>query len=326
MGAQHPEPAATRSECAAAEETPGIRSGRLAATMLRRFAIQLSAALFLAPVAVALDVKSAAHLDSFVWHNPADWFGGFSALHISDDGRHMIALSDRARIVTARIERSEGQIADIHVLGQWPVLSSNGHDMKGGVGDSEGIAVTPDGGIFISFEGVHRVAYYSALGSSARVLPRPNAFRDLADNGSFEALAINGRGWLYTLPEKNRTAKGDIPVYRWNGDEWSTPFVLPQRGGFKPVAADFGPDGRFYVLERKVSLVGFRSRLRRWDVVNEKPGAEETLFETGTGAHDNLEGLSVWRDGQGRLRATMISDDNFLALQRTELVEYLLPD
>ena len=53
---------------------------------------------------------------------------------------------------------------------------------------------------------------------------------------------------------------------------------------------------------------------------------EEIVFETGTGTHDNLEGLSVWRDDQGRLRATMISDDNFLALQRTELVEYLLPD
>lgn len=39
------------------------------------------------------------------------------------------------------------------------------------------------------------------------------------------------------------------------------------------------------------------------------------------GRHDNLEGLSVWRDAQG-LRLTMVSDDNFMFFQRTEFVEY----
>ncbi|AXT27906.1 esterase-like activity of phytase family protein [Ruegeria sp. AD91A] len=294
--------------------------------MRRHLAIQVSTALFLASAALGVDVKTATHQGSFAWRHQADWFGGFSALHISDNGQQMMALSDRARLVTARIERLDGEITGLRILGHWPVLSSNGHIMSGGVGDSEGIAAALDGGFYISFEGVHRVAHYSAPGTKARVLPRPQAFQDLADNGSFEGLAIDGRGRLYTLPETNRTARGDIPVYRWNGQTWSTPFVLPQRGWFKPVAADFGPDGRFYVLERSLSVIGFRSRLRRWDLAGNVPNAEETLFETGAGAHDNLEGLSIWRDDNGHLRATMISDDNFLALQRTELVEYLLPD
>jgi len=42
--------------------------------------------------------------------------------------------------------------------------------------------------------------------------------------------------------------------------------------------------------------------------------------------HDNLEGVSVWRDADGALRATLVSDDNFRFLQQTEIVEYLLPD
>jgi hypothetical protein len=91
------------------------------------------------------------------------------------------------------------------------------------------------------------------------------------------------------------------------------------------VDADFGPDGRFYLLERDLTLLGFRSRLRRWDITAEGPGNEVTLFQTAAGTHDNLEGLSIWRDSTGGLRATMISDDNFLPLQRTELVEYALP-
>lgn len=38
--------------------------------------------------------------------------------------------------------------------------------------------------------------------------------------------------------------------------------------------------------------------------------------------HDNLEGISVWQDPDGRIRLTMISDDNFMVFQRTEIVEY----
>ncbi len=294
--------------------------------MRRGFAIQLIAALLLAGSVWAVVVKTASQLDSFVWRHNAEWFGGFSALHVSENGRHMIAVSDRSVLVTARIDRDGDRITDIRIVGHWPLLSSTGRIMPGHAGDSEGLAVTPEGDFFISFEGVHRVAYYPAPGTKARVLPRPAAFDELDRNGSFEALAIDDQGWLYTLTEKSRTAHGDIPVYRWNGRSWSTPFVLPQRDGFLPVAADFGPEGRFYVLERSVSLTGFRSRLRRWRIDGDDPVAEEILFETGTGAHDNLEGLSIWRDDLGRLRATMISDDNFLALQRTELVEYLLPD
>ncbi|EEX09192.1 conserved hypothetical protein [Ruegeria lacuscaerulensis ITI-1157] len=294
--------------------------------MLRSSSIQLIAALLLAGSAWAVELKSATHLGSFTWSHPGNWFGGFSAIHVSDGGRRAWVLSDRAMLVTARIERDGDQISEVRALKHGPLLSSRGRVLRGAAGDSEGLARAPDGSFYISFEGVHRVAHYAVPDAPARVLPRPRPFDGLDGNGSFEGLAIDVQGRLYTLPEKSRTASGDIPVYRWNGRAWSTPFVLPQRGRFLPVAADFGPDGRFYVLERAVALIGFRSRLRRWQIEGDTPTAEETLFETGTGTHDNLEGLSVWRDGQGRLRATMISDDNFLALQRTELVEYLLPD
>ncbi|WP_037313833.1 esterase-like activity of phytase family protein [Ruegeria halocynthiae] len=294
--------------------------------MRRRFAIQLIGAALLAGSVGAVEVKTATYLGSFSWRHNADWFGGFSAIQLSQDGRDAIILSDRATLITARIERDGPQITDIQILDHWPVLSSQGYVLSGHAGDAEGIAIAPGGGFFISFEGVHRVAQYQAPGSKARVLPRPKAFKALDSNGSFEGLAIDDLGRLYTLTEKSRTPQGDIPVYRWDGHAWSTPFVLPQRGRFLPVSADFGPDGRFYVLERAVSLIGFRSRLRRWSIEGDAPVAEEILFETGSGTHDNLEGLSVWRDDQGRLRGTMISDDNFLAIQRTELVEYLLPD
>ena len=289
-------------------------------------AIQLIAALFLAGAGWAVDHKSATHLGSFSWRHPAEWFGGFSAIHMSADGQEFVGMTDRSTLITAQVARKDGQITGIQITGNWPLVSSKGRPLIGGVGDSEGLAVARDGGLFISFENTHRVAYYPAPGSKAQVLPRPKAFDGFEENGGLEALAIDHRGHLYSMPEKNRTAAGDIPVYRWDGRAWSVPFVLQQSGKFLPVAADFGPDGRLYILERDLGWTGFRSRLRRWQLDGDSPHAEEILFQTSTGEHDNLEGLSVWRDDEGHLRATMISDDNFLALQRTELVEYLLPD
>ena len=41
---------------------------------------------------------------------------------------------------------------------------------------------------------------------------------------------------------------------------------------------------------------------------------------------DSLEGLSVWRDANGRLTATMIADNNFSFFLRNQIVEYRLPD
>ncbi|MFN6980242.1 MAG: esterase-like activity of phytase family protein, partial [Gemmobacter sp.] len=93
--------------------------------------------------------------------------------------------------------------------------------------------------------------------------------------------------------------------------------------GFLPVAADFGPDGALWVLERRFLRHGaFGSRLRRARRADLASWA--TILQTPDGVHGNLEGLSLWRDGAGRTRAAMVADDNFRWLQRNEFVEYVL--
>lgn len=290
-------------------------------------AVAIGAALLLSLLpARAIDRGKAEHLDSFTWNRTDPWFGGFSAIEVSDDGLSMTVLSDRAKILTARISRDGERISGVTPGQVHKVRSSRNKVLNGRAGDSEGLVVAPDGSLYISFEGIARVARYRRLGGPAEVLSRPKAFDHMARNGAFEALAMDPKGRLYTMPESSRAADGTIPVYRWDGRVWDTVFHLDQIGGFLPVAADFGPDGLLYVLERKAGTLGFRSRLRRWTVTERGASNEEILFQSGTGRHDNLEGLSVWRDAQGKLRATMISDDNFLFLQRTEIVEYRLPD
>ena len=92
------------------------------------------------------------------------------------------------------------------------------------------------------------------------------------------------------------------------------------------MGADFGPDGWFYLLERDFrGILGFAARVRRMKLTENGPTDEEILLTTRPLQYDNLEGISVWQDGRG-IRLTMISDDNFLFVQRTELVEYRLRD
>src|SRR5690606_38058901 len=114
-----------------------------------------------------------------------------------------------------------------------------------------------------SLEGEARVLAYNRLGGPARNLPSHKDFAKMQGNSSLEALAIDKRGWLYTLPERSGREDRPFPVYVFNGKSWSKPYALPREGRFLPVGADFGPDGRFYLLERDFrGIAGFASRVR----------------------------------------------------------------
>ncbi|MGV6810759.1 MAG: esterase-like activity of phytase family protein [Brevirhabdus sp.] len=266
----------------------------------------------------------ATHLSSFTWRSELDRFGGFSALVLSDDGKRFTVLSDRGRIGTGTIERKNEQITSVDLTRFERLRDTEGAPISKGISDSEGLAIRSDGRIYVSFEGYHRVWTYARVGGKAAWLPRHPEFKRLHRNASLEALAMDARGRIYTIPESPRGES--FPVFRYARGKWDTPFTIPARDGFEVTGADIGPDGRFYLLERSFSLLtGFGSRLRRFDLSETGLTNEITLMQSGPFEHDNLEGLSVWRAADG-LRATMVSDDNFRALQRTELVEYALPD
>jgi hypothetical protein len=268
--------------------------------------------------------QPAEYLGSYRWSLDADWFGGLSAIDVSPDGTRATIIGDRGYVLKAGIERSGDKITTIVAGAPFDLKDGGNQKLTGRHSDSEGLAIAPDGSIWVSFEGTQRIGRYRRPGTKARVLPDVKAFGDLDDNRSLEALALDARGNIYTLPEQPVDSPDSFPVFRWDGTKWSQPFDLPRIGSFLSVGADFGPDGRFYLLERSVSFLGFRSRVRSWDLSGGKPSDERTLLETASGTHDNLEGLSVWRDKGGNIRLTMISDDNFRFFQRTEIVEYIV--
>jgi hypothetical protein len=146
-------------------------------------------------------------------------------------------------------------------------------------------------------------------------------------NSALEALAIGPDGTLYTLPERSGDLAKPFLIYRFKNGVWDHDLSLPRSGDFLPTGADFGPDGRLYILEREFhGLMGFASRLTRYAVGASGLGQGEVMFQSPTGSHDNLEGVAIWRDKAGHLRATMVADNNFLPFLSSGLIEYQLPD
>lgn len=306
------------------------RTGQSTAGRLRRLAGLACAALLMSgPSAFAVDPEpghgpQVDYVATYVWSMDDEQFGGFSGIEISDDGSRFTVLSDRATIRWGSVERdAEGRMRGLELAGQTWLHDSRGKRLKPGwEGDSEGLAISPDGTIWVSFEGLNRIARFDTPDSPAQPLPRPPEFRAMQRNSSLEALAVLPDGTLLTLPERSGELTRPFPVWRWRNGVWDQPFSVPRSGDWLAVGADIGPDGRFYLLERDFrGLLGFRSRVRRFDMSDTGLSHEAVLLESRPLQYDNLEGISVWHDGQG-IRLTLVSDDNFGMLQRTELVEY----
>ena len=254
---------------------------------------------------------------AFHWQVDHDSFGGISGIEVTVDGNSLVAISDRGMIVTADIVRSGGRISDVV---NTQMRYTPRYDDSDGIYDTEGLAIGKNGKLYISVERVHKVVVVD--GNQATELPQPEAFTEFVDNGSLEALAIDDDGALFTIPERSGLATKPFPVYRYFSGEWDLAFSIPRRGSFLVVGADFGPDGRLYVLERHFTGFGFKNRVRRFDRDGQ---SEKTVWESRHGLHDNLEGISVWQSDAGPIM-TMVSDNNFIFLQRTEIVEYPIPD
>lgn len=283
-----------------------------------------------APSAGAATVE---YVGTYVWSLPERDFGGFSGIEISDDGTGFHVVSDRAWIRWGSVDRDNaGRIRGMRMAGRAQLKDSRGVPLRPGhLGDSEGLAIGGDGTAWISFEGLDRIARYDDLDGPAIRVPVPPEWQDIPTNEGFEALAIAGDGSLLTLPEYAIADGQEFPVWRYRDGVWDQPFAIPASDRYQAVGADIGPDGMLYLLERNFrGLLGFQSRVRRFPLDGENLGGGnigpgEILFESTTLQYDNLEGISAWDDGQG-IRITMISDNNFLAIQRTELVEYRVLD
>ncbi|MEM9796228.1 MAG: esterase-like activity of phytase family protein [Pseudomonadota bacterium] len=271
---------------------------------------------------IATPLSAAEHLGSHTWR--PDWHGagGYSALWLDDEGLGFVALSDRGRYVRGTLDRGEdGAVTRVEVAEQGPLQRHGGGALPPGRTDAEGLARSGDSFV-VAYEGVHRLMRHPDLSGPAMSIGRPEAFQRFEGNAGFEALAADADGMLYAIPEQSSRPDLPFPVWVHHPTKgWRVLFQLRRDGRYLATGADIGPDGRLYLLERDFAIIGFRTRIRSFDLTG---GDERLELQTRLGRHDNLEGISVWRDAVGRRRVTMISDDNFRSIQRTEFVDYVL--
>ena len=263
-------------------------------------------------------------VSAYTWRNSTEGFGGFSSLEIATDGEDFVSTSDKGLLVGGALIRRKNRIVDVQDPVFEQLRGEGGREQQHFETDAEGLAIAPDGTRYISYEGLHLILRYAPDGFVTRV-KQHTAFRNLQRNSSLEALAIGPDGALFTMPERSGRLDKPFPVWRFQNGKWDQRLKVSRSGGYLLVGADFGPDGRLYILERNFNgLAGFSSRVRSFRVSSSRLDDEKVLLKTTFGTHDNLEGIAVWANAEGNLRVTMISDDNFRLFQRTEFVEYRL--
>ena len=261
-------------------------------------------------------------------------FGGISGLEVSADGARIAAISDRSVWLEARLEREGGRLSGVSEARLIPLLS-DGERPSLLRGDAEGLAAeTLDGPRFVSFEQLWRVGRFDGPEDEETPLPGAPEWEGRSGNEALEALALAPDGRLLAIRER----RDEDPFERFEG-WWLDPrtgesirIEVPRIDGYVVTGADFGPDGRLYLLVRTFSnFLGFRFAVQRFRVEADALVDGEVLAKvTGVGA-DNGEGIAVWRPeeaagGDGRTRVLVISDDNFNLIQRTLLYEFAVPD
>ena len=264
-------------------------------------------------------------------------FGGISAIRVKDDGASFLSITDTGDWISGRIEyrgRVPVAISDVTIA---PVIGPGGRNAKDmGLWDSESIAL--DGTrAFVGIEREHSILQFdlaqAGVSSAGSLIPMPGFVRAWPDNRGIEAIGVFPLGTpfagrLIGLSERSgdREAPTEGFVMRQDGSEPFS-FRLTRSDGFDITDLDFLPNGDLVVLERYFSPTrGAAMRLRRARTADIRPGATidaEILMSADRQFQvDNMEGLSIHRNGSGETIFTLVSDDNFSIAQRTLLLQF----
>jgi len=271
----------------------------------------------------------------------SDYFGGFSGLSISPDGKRLFAASDAGFWMTANITQRNGALASLTNGRVGPFRALSGRVLAGQREvDAESVSLesgTLDNGeLLIAFEQIHRVGRFPVrngeIGKPLRYLSLPPYIKGLHGNRGLEGLErLEGpnKGTLVMFAEGRRNTQGNLRGWMIRNGKSREIFMKPIKG-FDITGLAALPDGGFLALERRFRWSeGVKMRIRRIhpDELNTGRVLEgEVLLDVDSSSNiDNMEGIAVHRDESGRTIITLISDDNFNFFQRNLLLRFALP-
>lgn len=267
-----------------------------------------------------------------------DAFGGFSGLWRSPEGGEIVAVTDAAQWLTAKVTAANGRLSGLDDVTMAPALARDGRPLRRTRSyDTEGLTIV-NGIAYLAIERSHEVMRFDwgkdGFRARGQNVPVPPEAKQLPRNKGLEGLGV--------APAGSALAGALVAVAEraeWDEGAPTRGFILtgPRRGVFDIVRSGdyettdlaFLPSGEMLLLERRFSILrGVAARIRRFAAAAIAPGATvdgPVIFEA-DGAYqvDNMEGIALHRDLDGATIVTLISDNNFSVLQRTLLLEFKL--
>lgn len=267
--------------------------------------------------------------------------GGLSGVLSLDRGDRLVMITDNGRWVFADLKQDpRGAPLAISNLRHVQLRNSKGRTLDREWGhNTEALAIQGDA-IYVAAERantIYKFPWPLASGQERMIsrLDMPESIRKLPGNTGLEALAAGPKGTphegsLIAIAERSPTNPAALPAYIFRNGTVS-PFTLTRSDNYDATDAAFLPNGDLLLLERRFNmrdLLGMR--LRRFNSQSLLPDAElqgEVLLEADfTYQIDNMEGLAVHQDRNGRTILTIVSDNNRSILQRTLLLRFELRD
>jgi hypothetical protein len=252
-------------------------------------------------------------------------FGGISGMHIQDGS--VLAISDAGTLFRFPLASSGASPLEVRALPQGPGAA-------GVKSDRDAEALTVHGNhAWIGFERRNAVWRYRVPGWESDADAAPSALAGWHGNaGSEGMLRLAGGRFLIFAEGLENAGQSEavlfdrdpaLPAAKWKRLRYRAP------KGYRLTDAAALADGRMLLLNRAFTyLDGMSAKL----TIARLPGEDADLIEGREIAHlappltvDNMEALSVTRE-KGRTIVWMASDDNFMPIQRTLLLKFVLAD
>jgi hypothetical protein len=267
-------------------------------------------------------------------------FGGISALAMEPDGAHFLSVTDHGSWLRGRIVYRGGRPSGITDAEMAPILGADGKPLAGhGWYDTESLTQGNDGMVYAGIERVEQIVRFdvrrAGLGARGQPIAVPPDFKTFTYNKSLECLAAPPStaplaGSLIAVTEHSLDEAGNHRAFALKGAQ-VVRFSVKRSDDFDVSDCTILPPADLLLLERRLSpLLGFAIRIRRLHLADIKEGAlvdGAPLIVADLGYQiDNMEGIAVHRNAQGETIITLVSDDNFSAIQRNLLLQFALVD
>jgi hypothetical protein len=273
------------------------------------------------------------YLGGLALTSPDKAFGGLSGLLFEPACGRLLVVNDVGSWIILEPEEEEDRLVGVRSAIVAPILDSSGKppDRKY-FADAEAVMRDPStGDTMVWFELDHRAQRYrgvsackpESLAVAAHAVERPDAIRRWTSNQGVEAAASDGRAILL-LAEGEPAGAGHMAAVRIDGGK-ATALRYPAPEGLLATSLVELEPGSHLLLQRRMSRVGgFRATLSLLRFAADgTPERAEIARLAPPLTVDNMEGLAVRREA-GRTFVYMVSDDNFLPVQRTLLMKFEL--